>query len=118
MAIRPYAENAAPERGRAAVASEHAQQVVGGDLVGDQGTAAFSMSGQCVITLFRLTRLRTRSSTAPYVPVSTPGIVARQNRWSSMAVCCYAFFKGCWPDSAQPMPGPSYRWGGMTPHSP
>jgi hypothetical protein len=45
--------------------------------------ATFSMTGQCVITLFRLTRLRARSSTTPYVPVSAPGIVARQNRWSS-----------------------------------
>ncbi|WP_425413472.1 helix-turn-helix domain-containing protein, partial [Nonomuraea maritima] len=43
------------------------------------------MSGQCVITLFRFTRLRANSSTAPYVPVSISGSVARQNRWSSAA---------------------------------
>jgi hypothetical protein len=40
------------------------------------------MSGHHVSIFFRFTRLRASGSSTSYVAVSTPGIVARQNRWS------------------------------------
>ena len=83
MAIRPYSANACPSgTGRFSRPSIRSRSYARTWLV-TREPATFSMSGQCVITLFRFTRLRASSSTAPYVPVSTPGIVARQNRWSS-----------------------------------
>jgi hypothetical protein len=39
------------------------------------------MSGQCVITLF-VDPVAGWVLHYPYIPVSTPGMVARQNRWS------------------------------------
>lgn len=53
------------QRGGTALAAEHPQQVVGTDLSGHQEPATRSMSGQCVTTLPRLTRLRASGSSGP-----------------------------------------------------
>jgi hypothetical protein len=53
------------QRGRAPVVAEHAQQVVGADLVGDQGTGDLQHVRPVRDHLVQVHRLRARSSTAP-----------------------------------------------------
>jgi hypothetical protein len=82
LAIRPYSANACPKGvGRPSRPNIRSRSYARTCPVTSE-PATRSMSGQCMVTLFRFTLLRARSSSGPQPPVSTPGISARQNRWS------------------------------------
>jgi hypothetical protein len=80
LAIRPYSANACPSGvGWPSRPNIRSRSYARTWLV-TREPATRSMSGHHVSIFFRFTRLRASGSSTPYVPVSTPGIVARQNR--------------------------------------